>query len=131
MSSRHDFAVSSSQVIAIAFVLPLAPHRRWVRHARVILFCIATHPVAPVAGFGRLLLAMGAASAETTRWQVAFAGAWVFVLAGTALPWTAWLAGCPRPLGRRMVRLARLIGDVAGGGTTLCRQRQAKVSGSQ
>ena len=78
--------------IAIAFLLPLAPHRRWVRHALVILFCVATYPVAPVAGFGWLLLAMGAASAEATRWQVAFAGAWVFVLAGTALPWTAWLA---------------------------------------
>lgn len=78
--------------IAAAFLAPLGASRRWIRHALLILFCIATYPVAPVAGFGWLLLAIGVASAESARWRAAYVGAWLIVLAGTGVPWTGWLA---------------------------------------
>lgn len=38
----------------------------WTRHASLGLFCIITYAIAPVAGFGLILLAMGAAAAKTT-----------------------------------------------------------------
>lgn len=78
--------------IAVAFVAPLGPDRRWIRHALLILFCVAIYPVAPVAGFGWLLLAMGVVSAESAGWRAAYVGAWLIVLAGTSLPWTGWVA---------------------------------------
>jgi hypothetical protein len=78
--------------IAAAFLAPLGPGRRWIRHALLVLFCITIYPIAPVAGFGWLLLAMGVVSAESGRWRVAHVGAWLIVLAGTGLPWTGWVA---------------------------------------
>jgi hypothetical protein len=79
-------------LLAAAFLTPLAAAHRWVRHLLLIAFCVTTYPVAPVAGFGWLLLAMGVVSAETARWRAAYVGAWLIVLAGTAVPWTGWLA---------------------------------------
>jgi hypothetical protein len=78
--------------IAAAFLAPLGPGLRWIRHALLILFCIAIYPVAPVPGFGWLLLSMGVVSAASDRWRAAYAGAWLIVLAGTGLPWTGWVA---------------------------------------
>jgi hypothetical protein len=78
--------------IAAAFLAPLSAGRRWIRHALLILFCVATYPIAPVAGFGWLLLATGVVSAETAGWRAAYVGAWLIVLAGTAIPWAGWMA---------------------------------------
>jgi hypothetical protein len=78
--------------IAAAFLAPLRARRVRIRHALLILFCVATYPIAPVAGFGWLLLAIGVVSAETSRWRAAYVGAWLIVLAGTTVPWTGWLA---------------------------------------
>jgi hypothetical protein len=50
--------------VAVAFLLPLAPARRWIRDASLLLFVVATYPLAPVLGFGRLLLAMGVMQSE-------------------------------------------------------------------
>lgn len=78
--------------IAVALLAPLGPRHRWIRHALLILFCVVIYPIAPVAGFGWLLLAMGVVSAETASWRAAYVAAWLIVLAGTALPWTGWVA---------------------------------------
>jgi hypothetical protein len=78
--------------VAAAFLVPLRPDRRWLRHGLLVGFCVGTYPIAPVAGFGWLLLAMGVTAAEGARWRNAFVAAWLIVLAGTALPWVSWLA---------------------------------------
>lgn len=78
--------------IAAVFLAPLPESRRWWRHLLLIGFCTVTYPIAPVAGFGWLLLAMGAAQDVNGRWRVAYVAAWLVVLAGTSLPWTTWLA---------------------------------------
>ena len=49
--------------IALAFLAPLGS-RVWLRHALLLLFCATTYAVAPVVGFGWLLLALGAAQLD-------------------------------------------------------------------
>lgn len=78
--------------IAAAFLAPIGASRLWIRHALLILFCVATYPIAPVPGFGWLLLAIGVVSAQSPRWQAAYVGAWLIVLAGSGVPWTGWVA---------------------------------------
>ena len=79
--------------LAIAFLAPLPPARRAIRHVLLLAFCAVTYPVAPVAGFGWLLLAMGASQAPPGRaWTVAYVATWLLVLAGTELPWAGWVA---------------------------------------
>jgi hypothetical protein len=49
--------------VAIAVLAPLRRHV-WLRHALLLCFCATTYAIAPVVGFGWLLLAMGAAQCE-------------------------------------------------------------------
>ena len=53
--------------IAIAFLLPLGWRIARVRHALLLLFCATTYALAPVPGFGWLLLSMGVAQLEPER----------------------------------------------------------------
>jgi hypothetical protein len=79
--------------VAVVFLLPLPARWRWARHALLLVFCAATYPIAPVAGFGWLLLAIGVSQAPSSpQWRAAYIGVWVGVLAGTELPWAGWLA---------------------------------------
>lgn len=59
------------------------------RHASLALFCAATYVIAPVAGFGLILLAMGSAEAQSTRgarWYLAgMAGLFVWSAIWNAL----------------------------------------------
>jgi hypothetical protein len=45
--------------IAVLFFAPLPPRPERLRHVGLIGFCVVTYALAPVAGFGWLLLAMG------------------------------------------------------------------------
>jgi hypothetical protein len=65
--------------MAAAFLAPLAG-AAWLRHALLLAFCVTTYAVAPVASFGWLLLAMGAAQCppEARRTRLAYLG--VFAL---------------------------------------------------
>jgi hypothetical protein len=84
--------VIAETALAVAFLAPLPERRRWLRHVLLLGFCVVTYPVAPVAGFGWLLLAVGLAQDTTGRWCGAYVAAWLIVLAGTELPWAGWLA---------------------------------------
>lgn len=78
--------------LALAFLLPLPSRHLWLRHVLLLAFCAATYPLVPVAGFGWLLLAMGASQRPPARaWSVAYIAVWLLVLAGTGLPWARWL----------------------------------------
>ena len=53
--------------VAIAFLWPGTSRLCNARHALLILFCATTYAVAPVEGFGWLLIAMGVAQCEPER----------------------------------------------------------------
>jgi hypothetical protein len=59
-----------------------------VRHTTLAVFCITAYAIAPVAGFGLILLAMGAATAQTDR------GRWRYLIAmGALFAWSVlWTA---------------------------------------
>jgi hypothetical protein len=75
--------------IAGLFLAPLGDRAAWARSAMLILFCAATYALAPVPGFGWLLLAMGLAQCpmETTRWRTAYVTTFFLVLLCAEIPW--------------------------------------------
>jgi hypothetical protein len=84
---------ATEAALAAAFLVPLSHDRRWIRHVLLLAFCAATYALVPVAGFGWLLLAMGACQRPSGRvWRLAYIAVWLLVLAGTELPWLGWLA---------------------------------------
>jgi hypothetical protein len=63
------------------------------RHGVLIAFCVGTYALAPVAGFGWLLLAMGLGQCrpEQRRLQVAYLAVFFLVLFYNQVPWTRLL----------------------------------------
>jgi hypothetical protein len=59
--------VAIEGAIALAFLLPLGWRIARLRDALLLLFCATTYALAPVAGFGWLLLSMGVAQLEPAR----------------------------------------------------------------
>jgi hypothetical protein len=80
--------------LAALFLLPLPGRLRFARHALLLVFCAGTYALAPVAGFGWLLLSMGVAQTEPAwrRLRLAYLGLFVFVLFVTRWPWLRLLA---------------------------------------
>ena len=76
----------------------MLPARPVLRHAALLLFCVATYAFAPVAGFGCLLLVLGLAqtSHSDRRTRAFYVAAFFLVLTHAEAPWAAWL----RSLGR-------------------------------
>lgn len=81
--------------VAIAFLWPLGRGASRLRDPALILFCASTYAVAPVEGFGWLLLAMGVAQCDparrVTRW--AYVATFVLILFYREVPWTDLLGG--------------------------------------
>lgn len=75
--------------VAIAFLAPLGTFVARARHALLAIFCAATYALAPVAGFGWLLLSMGVAQCEPEkrRTRLAYLVAFAVVLFVTRWPW--------------------------------------------
>lgn len=79
--------------VAASFLAPLSRRRAWLRDASMLTFVIATYPLAPVLGFGRLLLAMSVMQ-STLKPRVravvyvgTFAGLSLLSRRGVALDW--------------------------------------------
>jgi len=79
--------------VALAFLAPLGG-RDWLRHVLLLSFCATTYAVAPVAGFGWLLLAMGASqcAADARRTRFAYVGTFTLLVfyAGLAVRSSPW-----------------------------------------
>jgi len=78
--------------LALAFLWPPsgAPSR-W-RDALLLGFCAVTYAVAPVEGFGWLLLALGLAQCQSSPpWRVAYPAVFALLVAYRDLPWRDWL----------------------------------------
>lgn len=81
--------------LAAAFLLPVPASLLLARHALLLLFCGTTYALAPVAGFGWLLLSMGIAQVAPggRRLRIAYLAVFAFVLLVTRWPWLRVLAG--------------------------------------
>jgi hypothetical protein len=79
--------------VALLMLLPAGPRLAIVRHVALLLFCFVTYAFAPVAGFGWLLLVMGAAQTEPHQhWlQRLYVIAFLLVLFYAEVPWAGLL----------------------------------------
>jgi hypothetical protein len=81
---------------ALVALAMLGPPRKAVlvgRHVLLLAFCLITYAFAPVAGFGWLLLVMGAAQAqESDRWlRRLYVASFLLVLFYSEVPWAGLL----------------------------------------
>jgi hypothetical protein len=75
----------------------LLPGGGWiaaVRHAALLTFCVTTYALAPVAGFGWLLAAMGIAQCQAQQRALhgAYVAVFVLIVLYAELPWAGVLA---------------------------------------
>lgn len=75
-------------LVALLFLVPLSARYLWARHASIIVFAITTYIVAPVEGFGCLLMIMGAAQC-LRGWDRAFLGYCGLFVAIRVLPFVS------------------------------------------
>jgi hypothetical protein len=80
-------------LVAALMFLPAGWLHPTLRHAALLTFCLVTYAFAPVAGFGWVLLVMGAAQTEAQqRWlRLAYVAAFLIVLFYSEVPWAGLL----------------------------------------
>jgi hypothetical protein len=68
------------------------------RHVALVLFCVTTYALAPVAGFGWLIATMGLAQCRPNQQalRVAYITAFLLILLYSEIPWTGVLADLTR-----------------------------------
>ena len=81
-------------LVAVLSLIPAGGRIEAARHASLLAFCITTYALAPVAGFGWLLAAMGLAQCRLDQrfLRAAYVAAFVLILLYTEVRWTAVLA---------------------------------------
>ena len=81
--------------LALAFLAPTLRGVPHLRHALLLVFCGVTYRVAPVAGFGWLLLAMGVSlcGPHDTWLRRTYVAFWLLVLLYSEVPWAGVLLG--------------------------------------
>ena len=81
-------------LIAILFFLPVEGSVRTARHAALLVFCMTTYALVPVAGFGWLLATMGLAHCRENQRVLrgAYLAVFILILLYSEIPWTAVLA---------------------------------------
>jgi hypothetical protein len=79
--------------LAVTFLWPARSRRTPLRHALLLLFCATTYAVAPVEGFGWLLVSMGVAQCgpEERGARLGYLTAFGAILAFAALPFDSFL----------------------------------------
>ena len=95
---RHLAAVATwgglllETAVAVAMFLP-AWRRGLFRHVLLLTFCLVTYALAPVAGFGWLLLVMGLAliAQDWPALRKIYVGVFIMVLFYSEVPWAALL----------------------------------------
>ena len=85
-------------MVAFAFLFPRGARAGPLHHLSLLLFCGVTYAIAPVAGFGWLLLTMGVAlcRADQRALRAAYVVTWFLVLFYSEIPWAnlmvSWLS---------------------------------------
>ena len=79
--------------VGLVFLLPWGRWTSMIRHGLLLTFCATAYAIAPVVGFGSLLLAMGVAQVPENRSKLRFAYVGVFLLVRlyAEVPWTRFL----------------------------------------
>jgi hypothetical protein len=77
--------------VALAFLAPRATALGRVRDATLLLFCAGTYAIAPVAGFGWILLSMGVAQSESDRIRWLYLAVFALVVLHREIPWLAFV----------------------------------------
>jgi hypothetical protein len=81
-------------LVAVLSLIPLPAWAASARHLALLLFCVTTYALAPVAGFGWLLVTMGLAQCRPDEriLQAAYVVVFVLVLLYAEIPWAGVLA---------------------------------------
>jgi hypothetical protein len=85
-------------LVALAFLFPRGAGAGPLHHLSLLVFCGVTYAIAPVAGFGWLLLTMGAALCRPDQraLQATYVATWFLVLFYSEIPWATlivnWLS---------------------------------------
>ena len=81
-------------LIALLYMLPAKKRVQVARHGALLVFCATTYALAPVAGFGWLIAAMGLAQCRPSQQWLRGAYIWMFllILFYSEIPWAAVLA---------------------------------------
>jgi hypothetical protein len=85
-------------LVALAFLRPRRGQAGWLHHVSLLLFCGVTYAIAPVAGFGWLLLTMGVALCRPDQrvLRATYVATWFLVLFYAEIPWAnvmvSWLS---------------------------------------
>ena len=80
-------------LIALTCLIPADGRLQLARHASLLVFCVTTYALAPVAGFGWLLATMGLAHCrrDQTSWRAGYVAVFILILLYSEIPWTAVL----------------------------------------
>jgi hypothetical protein len=86
-------------LVAFAFLSPFRRQSPRLQHALLLAFCAITYAIAPVAGFGWLLLTMGVTLCRSDQraLRAAYVGTWFLVLLYTEVPWANLVLGWITP----------------------------------
>jgi len=81
--------LAMESALAVLYLVPGGGRWETLRHLALLSFCAVTYALAPVAGFGWLLLVMGLAAAGRGRRLLdgAYVAAFLLVLAYSEVPW--------------------------------------------
>jgi hypothetical protein len=82
-------------LVVLLCVWPAQERVQAARHAALLVFCVTTYALAPVAGFGWLLATMGLAQTRPDQRITAgaYVAAFILVVLYSEIPWTGVLAG--------------------------------------
>jgi hypothetical protein len=82
-------------LVAVAFLCPFGRRASVAQHAVLLCFCGMTYAIAPVAGFGWLLLTMGVAlcRADQQVLRGVYVATWFLVLLYSEIPWAHLMIG--------------------------------------
>ncbi len=84
-------------LVALLFLAPRALALARARDAALAAFCALTYAIAPVAGFGWLLVTMGVAQGESARARALYLAAFALILLYREVPWLELASGGPSP----------------------------------
>jgi hypothetical protein len=81
-------------LIALACLIPAERRIQIARHALLLVFCVTTYALAPVAGFGWLLATMGLAQCRPNQQSLrgAYVAVFILILLYSEVAWTGILA---------------------------------------
>jgi len=85
---------------AVAFLWPMDRGPSKLRDILLLTFCVTTYAIAPVEGFGWLLIALGVSQCEPTRrkTQLFYLVVFALILFYREVPWTEWLLRLSRTI---------------------------------